>query len=72
MMWTGKSESGLHVNKFLLNAGPPKPKRKYTRRSDKWKIKKTKPLNSDDEDEQMPGGSLSPSFHTKQSLKSSL
>ncbi|BDA42391.1 probable lysine-specific demethylase JMJ703 at N-terminal half [Coccomyxa sp. Obi] len=34
--------------------GPPKPKRKYTRRSNKWKTKKTKPLNSDDEDEQMP------------------
>lgn len=33
-------------------AGVVKPKRKYTRRSDKWKIKKAK---SEDEDERTPG-----------------
>ncbi len=43
---------------LLSCAGVVKPKRKYTRKSDKWKTKKVKFLMSEDEDEMMPGEPL--------------
>lgn len=43
---------------LVVGAGVMKPKRKYTRKSDKWKTKKVKFLKSDDEDEKMQGEPL--------------